>query len=984
MSNEENVINDEAMKPEENSAEPVADQEPEAQAETPAESDAAEAAEAEKSEADTADGSAVQEKSDEEPAPQKIEKPEKPKKDKPAKQTTKPRRAASGMSRTFKLVYYPVLALVALIVMIFSIVDGVCGYSPEAYGAGYVKSVRAHIKELSSDVRSSMTSAGIDSARDYIVQELTRGSRFILAEEVKEGEEDDDELVTTVTEWASNSNANSAVPTVTIMTSQPSVTLQNAAGTDGYYVGKEITNVIAAIPSTQTRKAHADKDFTKQSGAVIVTVRYDTRPDTYGAADNASFVAVAIETLRDLVEKNAKLENDLVVVFTEELGAAYGVYTFFESFKGLDEVASRAVVGISLDAYGNSGTLALTDASGAGLDYINAYTKISGSIFNSSVVNTSIPDNIKSNAVKGFGDVPAIQVAVLGGLDAYGSLDDTAKNIPDSIINQQSAFLKNYVEAFAKASKDVSAEDGNESVFFSYFDWGTVAYNSIASYVIGALILILLGVNVALLIVKKTFSIKKLLIACGVELLVIAGTLVAMFAAYFLVTLMLTGFGVLPIHAITQIRYFNGGIFFAAMLISLASSFGLTSLFKKLFKVTSSDTVRGTAFVFGVVGMIMSFAAPASSYLVSWLGLLLSAVLLVTICLNGKLKDRFGFGFDRLFIYVVPVILCMPFMLSGMSMLTELLPLYMLPVTMMLFTGMLGVAVPYLDRSAVVFDKLAKKLPKRTQRVERTVTERVEDRAKKGKFTEREVRRVEKEKVAVNYKNYFGVSVIAVIGVVVALFSGGFGATFGQTITDVQSYNDAIYNDSIVYVWDGSSHKLVVKDLMAYKYIRYAVNDLEWDAANNYYYKNVNYGDRIILSAEPDIVHGDDKYTVQSAYGSLSSVILTIPSARQITSITVAPNTSDAETDGMKYEFYNEDEIVLRLPCGYADGNFTLTIEGSSPSTIEYEEHYSFVYDETGENPLGEIDEWNAIVREYNGQDVLHGLRGGIVLKRSL
>lgn len=967
MSNEENVTElEEETHAAQPAAEPAAAPDAEAQAPAP-----------ENGEAPTAeDGEQKLEES--EAVPEEAEQPkhsEKVKKDKPAKA----KREGKGMSKMFKLIYYPVLVLAALLVMIFSIVDGVCGYSPEAYNAKYYESVKKHVRELSEKVRSSMSSTGINDARDYIVGELENGG-FIVQEEVKEGEEDENDVVTTVTEWAGST----AVPTVTVMTSQPSVALQNAAGTDGYYVGKEITNIIAAIPSTKTIKAHTDNDYSKQSGAVIVTVRYDTRTDTYGATDNASFVAVAIETLKDIAASKTKLENDLVVVFTEELGSAYGVYTFFESFKGLDDVASRATVGISLDAYGNSGTLALTDASGAGLDYINAYASASGTVFNSSLVPSSIDSAIKSNAVAGFGDVPAIQVAVLGGLDAYGSLDDKASNVSDAIINQQSAFFKNYVEAFAIEGEDVSAESGRESVFFSYFDWGTVAYNSTASYVIGAIILALLGVTIALLVVKKTFSLKKMLTAFGVQLLVISLTLAMMFAAYFIITLMLTGFGVLPIHAITQVRFFNGGIFLAAMLISLASAFGFTTVLKKLFKVTSSDTVRGTSFLFGLVGAIMSFATPAYSYLTSWLGLLLTAVLIVTICLNGKLKARFGIGFDRLFIFVIPVILCMPFMLSGLSMMTELLPLYLLPVTMMLFTAMLGVAVPYLDRSKVVFDKFAKKLPQRTQRVERIVTERVEDRAKRGKFTERTVKRVQKEKTARNYKNYFGISLIAVIGIITALFSGGFGATLGQNITDVTAYNDAIYNDSIVYEWNSSSNnqKLIVKDLMAYKYIRYAVNDLEWDADKGYYYKNIHSNTNDVFSQEPNITTVDDEYMVVTTYGAYSNVVLKIPSAKAITAITVKSSTFDADDEGMTYEFFEQDEIVLRLPCGYADGSFTLNISGAHPRKIEYVEYYSFMSND-GQNPLGGIDDWNAVMREYNGQDVLNNLRGGIVLKKT-
>ncbi len=931
------------------------------------------------------DGSSSSEKRVEEPAAKS-----KARKDKPQKPATKS--GAKGMSKLFKLIYFPAIALFALIMMIFSIVDGVYGYSPKEYGDGYYKAVNAHIRKLDSAPRSVMTESdveserGIESAREYIIDSLTADGRFTIVDETKEGEEDEDEEVTTVTDWHRINKV--SAPTVTVMTSQPSIELQDEMGVSKYLVGTEITNIIAAIPSKATRKADADPDYKKTAGAVVVTVRYDTRPDTYGAADNASFVAVAIESLRDYVLRDVDLKHDLIVVFTEELDNAYGVYTFFQSFKGLKNAPSRAVIGISLDAYGNAGTLALVDASGAGMDYLDEYTSISGSVLNSSLIPGSIPEGIDmTGAVKGFGEVPAIQVAVFGGTDAVGSLSDTAANLSQSIVYQQSAFFKNYVDAFAVEGRDVKA-DVTDGVFFPYFDWGTVMYNNVAAYVIGALIIALIAAATAVIAVKKTFSVKKLFIALGVEALVVAGALVAMFAAYFLITLMLTGFGVLPIHAITQLRGFNAGIFIAAMFVSLASAFGFTTLFKKLFKVTSSDTVRGTAVLFGIVGAVMSFAVPAYSYLTSWLGLLLTALLLVTACLNGKLKERFGIGFDRLFAFTIPVILCMPFTLSGLVVTTELLPLYMLPVTMMLFTAMLGVIVPYLDRTAVVFDKLAKKLPKRTQRVEHVVIERVEDRAKKGKFTEREVKRVDKEKVAVNYKNYFGVSLIAVVGCVIALISGAFCATFGQSVTKVQAYDNSIYNDSLVYVWerDGSGsaeQKLVIDDLIAYKYMRYAVDGLEWDAINGYYYKTVNYNESdVLFSEEPSIRLDNDSssYIVKSTYGSLSSVVITIPSAKSITKITVKP-VSETESNAMTYEFFECSTIVLRLPYGYGGGNFELEITGGKPSTIEYEEQYTAAPDDES-SFLNAVDEWNAIVREYDGQDVLDGLRGGIVLKR--
>lgn len=876
-----------------------------------------------------------------------------------------------GMSKTFKLVYYPVLAVIALVMLVFSIIDGVYGYKPKAYGDEYYANADSHIERLASDVRSSMAQGGIASARDYITDTLKDGG-FNLQTEVKAGEDSDDGIITTETDWYEVGDT--PAPTVTVMTSKITSELQSEMGVDEYLVGMQITDVIAAVPSLKTRQG-------EESKAVVITVRFDSRADTFGAADNASFTAVAMQSLIEIVKSGVNLNNDLIVVFTEDLDRSYGAYAFFRSFKGLDDVVARAEYGINLDAFGNAGTLAITDASGASLGYLNACTKISGSAFNSSLTADALDKNIKTTgAVAAFGDIPAIQVAVVGGLDAAQSSLDTAGELSRSVLHQQAQFFKKYVDAFANTDKSYDAENGNDLVFFSYFDMGTVAYDSIASYVIGGIIVALLAAVITVIAVKKTFSLKKMFTAFGMQLLVAVSSLAAMFAAYFLITLMLTGFGVLPIHAITQIGYFNAGIFIAAMFVALASAFGFTTVYKKLFKVTSSDAVRGTALEWGIVGAVMSFAVPAYSYVTAWLGLLLLAVLLVTACLNGTLKNKFGFGFDRLFIFTVPVILCMPLTFAAMSMLTTVVKLYLLPVTMLLFVAMLGTAVPYLDRTAVVFDKIAKKLPKRTVRVQRVVTEKVEDRAKKGKFTERTVKRIDKEKVDVNYKNYFGVSVIAVIGCVIALFAGGFGASFGQSITTAYAYNDAVYNDSLVYEWvkksDGSvSQKIVVDDLIAYKYFRNAVSGLKWNAEESRYELNANYNVSEIINSEPSIRRADDVYTVNTFEGSLSTVTLTIPSASSVTKITVT-NSHDVSYE---YNFNKQSSIVLRLPYGFGN-TFTLKFEGATPSTIVYEERRIVTADSKNNN-LTNVDEWNKVLQYYNGMDIVDKLRGGIVLR---
>ena len=896
---------------------------------------------------------------------------------KPAK--VKSEKGSAQGSKLFKLIYYPVLAVVALIMLVFSIVDGVYGYKPKAYGADYYTAVNSHIASLASTSRSQMGENGIDEASDYIVNKLVAGG-FTQASEVKSGEEEDDEPIVTVTGFA-KPNGTTPAATVTKMTSTLTAELQTQMGVSQYLVGAQITNVLAVIPSTKTLAG-------EDSSAIIITARYDTRTDTVGAAENGAFVANLIQTLIEYKKNDTAFNNDIVVVFTEDMDSSYGAYAFFNSFDGFNDVVSRAIAGVNLDAYGNGGTLALTDSTGAGLDYLYAYAKVAGEALNSSVAEKNIPQGFKnSGAVAAFGGIPAIQVSVFGSLDKAQSQLDTADNISQSVVYSQASFIKKYIDAFGNTDKTFSVETGREVGFFSYFDCGTIAYDAIASYVIGALIIALFAATITVIAVKKAYSVKKLFTALGVQLLTFACTLAVMFAAYFLVTLMLTGFGVLPIHAITQIRHFNAGILIAAMLIAVAGSFGFSALFKKLFKVTASDCVRGNAILVGIVGAVMCFAAPAYAYTVCWFGMLSLVVLLVSACVKNIFKDKVGFGMDRLFLFVVPAILCMPLMITTIVTLTSLLPLYMLPLTMLLFSALIGSIVPYLDRTKTVFDRLAKKLPKRTIRVQRIVEERVEDRAKKGKFTVRTVKKVENEKVDVNYKTYFGVSVLAVLGVIVALFSGGFGVTFGKTLTAPHTYAQAEYNDAVVYECvigsDGTSttQKLVVDDLIAYKYVRYAVGDLEWDSLAGRYTKTVDGKLSDIIYRNPDITKDGSTYTVSTFDGPRATVTITIPSARNITKITVSKGGDD---EGMAYEFNNQDTIVLRLPYGYCNqGNeFILEFEGGNPSGMDYEERRS-VTPFSADKPLANLDDWNRILNYYDGTNVASDIRGAIVIKRT-
>ncbi len=111
----------------------------------------------------------------------------------------------------------------------------------------------------------------------------------------------------------------------------------------------EVVNVLARIAGTAA------------TGAVVVVAHIDTVPETPGANDNASGVAVTLETARNLLT-GSPLRNDVILLFTdgEEPAPRYGSTAFVDDHPWFDD--ARFVV--NLEAIGSSGPSMLNETNG--------------------------------------------------------------------------------------------------------------------------------------------------------------------------------------------------------------------------------------------------------------------------------------------------------------------------------------------------------------------------------------------------------------------------------------------------------------------------------------------------------------------------------------------------------------------------------------------------------------------------------------------
>lgn len=886
----------------------------------------------------------------------------------------------AGMSKKFKWIYYPILAIVSLVLLILGMVDGLSGCASKVQDNDFYTAVRANISAISGSSHSAMSENDLATVRSRIINTLTTAG-FTLQAEVKENEDSDDEPTVTVTDWAKG-DSNRPIYTVTEQTAfLTDELLSGIEGKDDGHIAAAttVTNVIAAIPGTDTKAGN------EGAGAIIITARFDTRDDTDGATSNSAFVATLAQTLAEFADADAEFKNDIIVVFTEAQGYHYGDYAFMRAFEGFSGAVGRAKLGLNVEAYGTGGTLAITDSTNDAL--VTAVSKTTGGAMNSSITNAALSSIINESALGAF-DVPAVQVSILGDLGAYVSQDDTAERVTDNVLYQQAQFIQSFIETFGQTS---ATYGGNgEGVFFSYLDIGTVNYSKVAAYVFGSIILALMAATFIVNALRKTKSINaegqtvekrafnafNILKAIGCQLLIMVSALAVLYGAYFLIALMLVGFGVLPIYSITSLVAYNTGVFVAALLLAVAVSFAFTALYKKLFKVKATDLVRATAVIVALIGAILSFAAVPASYLFAWVGLLSMIVFLLTTIFKGAFGSRFGFDIERLFLYCVPVALCLPFIMPALIVLSKSLNMLLLPIIVTVFALFAQFATAYLDYANATFDKIAKRLPPRVMRVQHTVVERIEDRAKKGKFTEQTVTKVENVRVKWNYKNYFGVSLVCALATVLILSFGGAGtATFSRSITGFYDYDDAIYNDAIVYSWDnttGTATKRVeIRDLSVYKYARYAIDDLLWDSEKGVYYKTDNSDIVVPGNAQPSITKSGSLYTVTCFDKNRSYVSLSFADASAITSITITAADNDEET--YTYEFLRQETIELVMPYGF--GDFTMTVEGASNSRITYTEKRPGT-----DSPIINTDEWNDMIAYYANSNIASNLRAGIVL----
>lgn len=843
--------------------------------------------------------------------------------------------------KVFKWIYYPVLILLLLALVAFGFTGVALSDSSAEFGADARAAVDKHIKSITDlGSHNAGLNGNLTSVADYIRSSVREGDKVkYRPTDYPDADGINSKTVFSVTD---------GVPQPSIV-NQSAVILQSTAEKmntieDGtYYVDRTVNNLVVAVPGSDTIAKYADPDNEQLSygDAVMFTAHYDSSSVNAGASDNTAAVANMIEMIRKVVDRESVYKNDLLFVFTsgEEEGAL-GAYAFKYQFTGFNNIYSRVKVAFNFDAVGGSGALIMSEATGSGAAIVSAYAAMGGRSYSSSVFSALFADENKITDFEIYDDIAALNF-VTAGNDNTGTAFDTPDNLDKGVVNAFGNMMNRAVDYFGDRSLGGYADTASAG-FFNYLGL-TVWYAEFAAYIIAAIIVLLVAAIVFVAVRKKTINLVKAGLGAAVQALTAAATLVCLFVAYLIISLILTGFEVININALASVVYTNIGLLVFSIILALTLSVIFYSVFKKVFAVRATDVVRGNALIIALLAVIFCFAAPEVSYIFFIVALLQMVVMLLSAVFKLRFKEKFGFDIERLFLYAIPAILMLPVLCADLYLATKVTPLIMLPVYLVMFVLYGGAIMPYADYLRRPLAKLAAKMPARTVRVERVVTEKIEDEAKKGKFTEVTHAKIFKEKTPRTYSNSFGIMLAAVLSSVAIILFSAFGGGFGSGISTAYGYYDEIYKDALVYVWDNGTETLEVRDLDAYKYIARYVDGFEWNAEKNAYVKADSSGSMAIptkLSVAADSANSK-LFTVTTSETGTSRISVTLSdfgagSLDKITFTAVGGKESSFDLS-----LSEEETLTFELPFGFESG-FTFEIEGDAEGmTVSVEQRGS-------------------------------------------
>lgn len=894
-------------------------------------------------------------------------------------------RPASPALGAFGKIYYPALAIVAVVLLVLSFVTYYTASASVDAGFDTAQAV-TRAEQLAGNGERNSWSAGTGNTSDDAVEIIGEwlsgidGLTDAEARRVNENHDKDDGYDMDVTaDFATTEGVPSATyvwqdladPSIDYTVDNDTVyamTGGDYAGTEGVvYAGRQPNNLIVVIPGSVTRtEAVKDAETPGYGDAVLFMTHYDSDNNSVGYG-GASAVAAMTSVIENIVSSGAEYENDLVFLISDgRYESSVGAYTFLYQFTGFGNVAGRIRAAFNFDAITSDGALTIVGTSDNDSGIMGAYMLSDGSAKADFALTDLISDGLSSD-VGIFYDyssetwrIPVVDLMITGG--AYSETSPASDEAEQAwkngkVTEQFAAEIAALAEYFGGCDLTTLTAATNAAAYTWLGTTGIATGGAV--YTMSGILVALIVVAIALAVKFGGFGVVRALKGLGGVALVMGLSLAAFAAAYFILGSLMAAFGVITLNMLTTAKMMSPALLVPAIAFAAAVSCGFYPIIKKGFKVKAADCVRGGALMLAVIGAAFGFAYPQAALPFIITGLALMAVMIASTMLKRVFREKFGFGIERLFLYTIPMMFALPFLVQTIMTAGVMVVTYSVIFLLLAVTLLLSSITPYFDYLQPVMTDAFAKLPKHTVPVIETVTEEVENEVKKGRYTTVTEERLVKHKVAWNYHNWFGVLVLCVVTIAALLLScslGAYAATnFALNRTTAYDYKyadirDSVFDNSVVCYINGSSgstgtYTWLIKDEAVYRNVKYAAgDDFDWwnwswngDTFGGAYEMTVNSD----ASANTDIFSKPDSDSMPDGYdvvsinpvdSAYSQVFMTVSGIDQGDKLTIYEgDISDPSEGSLASTIYHiefnapADEVEIVLP--YGTGSCTMFVE---------------------------------------------------------
>lgn len=238
---------------------------------------------------------------------------------------------------------------------------------------------------------------------------------------------------------------------------------------------------------------------------ILMTAHYDSTSGGPGAMDDASGVAVLLETIRAL-KAGSSLKNDVLFLFTDgEEDGLLGAKAFADE----NPLFKDIFMNINFEARGNSGPVIMFETGGQNGWFMKEFKKavhypvaysFSYDVYKN-MPNYTDFTVFKNEGIGGFNFAPVV------GFETYHSKYDTPQNLNQGTLQHQGIYALSLVRHFGNISLD--NKSSSNGVYFTLTRSVLVLYSDTLALPLSILSFILFAATYIIGYRKKMLSIKK-------------------------------------------------------------------------------------------------------------------------------------------------------------------------------------------------------------------------------------------------------------------------------------------------------------------------------------------------------------------------------------------------------------------------------------------------------------------------------------------